>query len=123
MDNRLNTAFRRAEIKAICLLSLLLADLLALGCNSITSTPTLTQTTLMQSIIVELPEPKLKSDTSIEEALFNRRSVREYSKEALSIEEVSQLLWAAQGITAEWGGRTAPSAGGLYPLEVYLAVG
>jgi len=77
----------------------------------------------MQSIIVELPEPKLKSDTSIEEALFNRRSVREYSKEALSIEEVSQLLWAAQGITAEWGGRTAPSAGGLYPLEVYLAVG
>jgi SagB-type dehydrogenase family enzyme len=36
---------------------------------------------------------------------------------------VSQLLWAAQGITESWGGRTAPSAGGLYPLEVYLAVG
>ncbi|HSB55457.1 MAG TPA: hypothetical protein VLD58_13940, partial [Gemmatimonadales bacterium] len=40
-----------------------------------------------------------------------------------SLEEVSQLLWAAQGITDEHGYRTAPSAGALYPLEIYLLVG
>jgi len=59
----------------------------------------------------------------MEEALVERRSVRDYSTELLSLDEVSQLLWAAQGVTAEWGGRTAPSAGALYPLEVYLVVG
>lgn len=70
---------------------------------------------------VILPEPKKQSETSIEEALFERRSVREYRGEALNLEEISQLLWAAQGITApERGGRTAPSAGALYPLELYL---
>jgi SagB-type dehydrogenase family enzyme len=72
---------------------------------------------------VQLPEPRLESDTSLEETLLNRRSIREYSSSLLTLEEVSQLLWAAQGLTAEWGGRTAPSAGGLYPLEIYLAAG
>ena len=71
----------------------------------------------------ELPEPKLSSKTSVEEALSKRRSVRDYGKDSLSTEEVSQLLWAAQGITARWGGRTAPSAGALYPLEIYVVVG
>jgi SagB-type dehydrogenase family enzyme len=37
--------------------------------------------------------------------------------------EVSQLLWAAQGVTASGGRRTAPSAGALYPLELYLVAG
>lgn len=71
----------------------------------------------------ELPEPKLSSKTSVEEALSERRSVREYGKDPLSIEEISQLLWAAQGITTRWGGRTAPSAGALFPLEIYVVVG
>jgi len=65
----------------------------------------------------------LKSAVSLEEALLQRRSVREYANLPLTLEEVSQLLWAAQGVTSEWGGRTAPSAGALYPLEMYLAVG
>ena len=72
---------------------------------------------------VPLPEPRLKSAVSLEETLLQRRSTREYADEALTLEEVSQLLWAAQGVTAEWGGRTAPSAGALYPLETYLVVG
>jgi SagB-type dehydrogenase family enzyme len=55
--------------------------------------------------------------------LLGRRSVREYASLSLSLEDISQLLWAAQGITSDWGGRTAPSAGALYPLEVYLVVG
>jgi SagB-type dehydrogenase family enzyme len=70
---------------------------------------------------IKLPAPDYRGNTSVEEALSKRRSVRFYSGEDLSIEEVSQLLWAAQGITGP--GRTAPSAGALYPLELYLVVG
>jgi SagB-type dehydrogenase family enzyme len=72
---------------------------------------------------IALPEPRAESGTSVEEALAQRRSVRAYSGEHLTTEEVSQLLWAAQGITAPWGGRTAPSAGALYPLELYVVIG
>lgn len=68
-----------------------------------------------------LPAPRLKGEMSLEETLAARRSVREFTDEELTLEEISQLLWATQGITAAWGGRTAPSAGALYPLEVYLA--
>ncbi|MDH4232532.1 MAG: SagB/ThcOx family dehydrogenase [Nitrospirota bacterium] len=73
--------------------------------------------------IIKLPGPKHDSDTSVEEALLKRRSVRAYAKRALRLEEISQLLWAAQGITDQGGFRTAPSAGALYPLEVYLVSG
>ncbi len=72
---------------------------------------------------IELPEPRLDSDVSIEEVLLRRRSVREYTGEALTLEEVSQLLWAAQGITSPRGFRTAPSASALYPLETYIVIG
>ena len=72
---------------------------------------------------IKLPEPRYESETSVEEALIQRRSIRDYSGENLTLEELSQLLWAAQGITAPWGGRTAPSAGALYPLELYVVVG
>lgn len=71
----------------------------------------------------ELPIPRTRGDVSLEESLVKRRSVREYGNKPLSLEEVSQLLWAAQGITAHWGARTAPSAGALYPLEVVVVVG
>lgn len=70
---------------------------------------------------IALPAPRLKGEMSLEETLAARRSVREFTDEKLTLEEISQLLWAAQGITADWGGRTAPSAGALYPLEVYVA--
>ncbi|MBA7526111.1 Microcin B17-processing protein McbC [subsurface metagenome] len=72
---------------------------------------------------IKLPEPSYTSNVSVEEALSKRRSIRAYSGESLTVEEVSQLLWAAQGITSPGGGRTAPSAGALYPLELYLVVG
>jgi SagB-type dehydrogenase family enzyme len=57
---------------------------------------------------------------SVEEALNLRKSVRDYSGEALTEDEIAQLLWAAQGITHGERLRTAPSAGALYPLEVYV---
>lgn len=72
---------------------------------------------------VELPEPDLTGELSLEQAIAARRSVRSYSEEALTLEEVSQILWAAQGITdAGSGHRAAPSAGALYPMETYLIV-
>jgi SagB-type dehydrogenase family enzyme len=71
---------------------------------------------------ITLPEPKLIGKMSLEECLAKRRSVRTYADEAITMEQVSQLLWAAQGITSDKGGRTAPSAGALYPLEIYIVV-
>jgi SagB-type dehydrogenase family enzyme len=59
----------------------------------------------------------------VEKALRERRSVRDFSKQPLHLADVSQLLWSAQGITGAGGLRTAPSAGALYPLEIYLVAG
>ena len=68
-----------------------------------------------------LPPPRLEGPMSLEETLAARRSVRDYSNKRLSWDEIGQLLWSMQGVTREWGGRTAPSAGALYPLETYVA--
>jgi len=78
--------------------------------------------------IIQLPSPDLKSNISIEEVLNERRSVRHYEDSPLSVEDISQLLWAAYGVTKSYespaflrgGLKTAPSAGALYPLELYL---
>lgn len=72
---------------------------------------------------IALPPPRYEGKMSLERALLERRSLREYSDEPLTLAEVSQLLWAAQGITHPAGLRTAPSAGALYPLEIYLVAG
>jgi SagB-type dehydrogenase family enzyme len=77
----------------------------------------------MQWQLIQLPRPRLKSGYSFEKVLGERRSVREYSSEALTLAHVSQLLWAAQGVTHTEGWRTAPSAGATFPLELYLVAG
>ncbi|MFC2162094.1 SagB/ThcOx family dehydrogenase [Candidatus Altiarchaeota archaeon] len=69
--------------------------------------------------LIGLPEPVLDGGTSVEKAMADRRSVRSYSPGPLSLAEFGQMLWAAQGKTSKYGGRTAPSAGATYPLEVY----
>jgi SagB-type dehydrogenase family enzyme len=71
---------------------------------------------------VTLPPPDRMGRMTLEQALARRRSVREFAAQALSEQELSQLLWAAQGITHPDGLRTAPSAGALYPLELYVAI-
>ena len=71
---------------------------------------------------LKLPEPETSGDMSVEQAIDNRRSLRRYDGN-LELADVSQLLWAAQGVTHPDGYRAAPSAGALYPLEVYLVVG
>ncbi len=72
---------------------------------------------------VRLPPPKHESEASLWETIGRRRSVRDFKDEFITKSELSQLLWAAQGITnQEFGFRTAPSAGALYPVETYLVV-
>jgi len=73
---------------------------------------------------IKLPPPKLDGTVSVEKALVERRSVRAYKTEPLSLAEVSQVLWAAQGVTEPAKGlRTAPSARGTFVVEVYLVTG
>lgn len=72
---------------------------------------------------VPLPSPRTAGELSLEQALARRRSVRDFASDPLTLSQVGQLLWAAQGDSDPAGGRrTAPSAGGLYPLEVHAAV-
>lgn len=72
---------------------------------------------------IKLPEPIYESKTSVEKALQKRRSIRQYKNLPITIQDLSQLLWAAQGISGTGGRRTAPSAGALYPLEVCVVAG
>ena len=81
------------------------------------------KTAVGQEQVVTLPDPRLEGDVSVQAALRARRSIRDFSDEALTLGHVSQLLWAAQGITSADGGRAAPSAGALYPLQIYLVAG
>jgi SagB-type dehydrogenase family enzyme len=69
---------------------------------------------------MELPKPRFKGDVSLEEAISKRRSVRRFRDEPVSIEDLSQILWAAQGLT-EGRYRAVPSAGALYPIELIVA--
>lgn len=69
-----------------------------------------------------LPPPESKGGMPLWETIASRRSLRRYTAEALAPEDLSQLLWATQGITHPGGRRVAPSAGACYPLETYLAV-
>lgn len=68
-----------------------------------------------------LPKPQTRGKMSVEEALSRRRSVRRFDPSPLTMEQLSQLFWALQGITSPRGFRTAPSAGATFPLEVYAA--
>lgn len=73
---------------------------------------------------VQLPAPDTDGGLGLHSALQARRSLRSFSTDQLPLEDISQLLWAAQGVTdSQRGFRTAPSAGATYPLQVYVAVG
>lgn len=87
-------------------------------CGQPDQNPTTTATRSGERI--SLPAPAQDSRTSVEAALASRRSCREFQSTPLSLAEIGQLLWAAQGVSDERGRRTAPSAGALYPLEAYL---
>jgi len=69
---------------------------------------------------VQLDPPQTDDGAPLWAVLQKRRSVRHFKYEPMTKSELSQLLWAAQGITVPWGARTAPSAGALYPVETYI---
>lgn len=105
----------RGWISGVCLLGVLVMNVPAYPASS--------SVTMRSGDALSLPAPRQDSGFSLERALHERRSVREFGKTALTQDEVSQLLWAAQGITSRDGLRAAPSAGALYPLELYLVAG
>jgi SagB-type dehydrogenase family enzyme len=78
---------------------------------------------LQNSGILNLPSPHTDGGISLAKALLVRRSVRSIRSDSLTLENVSQLLWSAQGVTDDMGHRTAGSAFESYPLEVYVLVG
>lgn len=69
-----------------------------------------------------LPQPSFDGSVSVERTLKERRSVRRFSDTAISLQELSQILWAANGLSQGYY-RTAPSAGATYPLTCYAVVG
>lgn len=72
---------------------------------------------------LRLPPARQNGEVALERLLSVRRSIRELASDALGLAEIAQLLWAAQGVTHPMGLRTAPSAGALYPLEMYVLAG
>ncbi len=75
-------------------------------------------------MVIYLPNPDFRGGISLYKALLLRRSVRRYTNEPITMEELSQLLWGAQGLREAYTGfRTAPSAGATYPLNLYAVVG
>jgi len=73
---------------------------------------------------ISLPKPSSDGKVSVEKAIRERRTIRDFQDRSLSLTFFSQLLWAAQGITDPRGGkRTVPSGGALYPLDIYCAIG
>ncbi len=91
--------------------------ILALAATAMAVTPVVS--TAAQE--VALPKPALTGGITLNEALATRRSVRLFTAEKVTLAEISQLLWSAQGMTSEKGQRTAPSAHAQYYLHVYVA--
>jgi SagB-type dehydrogenase family enzyme len=106
---------RRAVIGG---LAALVASPVAAGCRTPEGEENAVPTSMSPSSRVDLPPPT-EGTVPLEATLRRRRSVREFTADLLTAAEIGQLLWAAQGVTTDWGGRTAPSAGALYPLELY----
>ena len=69
---------------------------------------------------IKLPQPDTTGKISVEQAIFKRRTLRSFRNKEISLVELSQLLWSCQGFTSPDGLRTAPSAGALYPLEIFI---
>jgi len=110
------------NIRARAVLTMWLALVLlsgTIGCRSALDSPTPAPTRKLP-VETGLPLPREQGSLSLEQAIARRRSVRSFTDQGLSDAELSQLLWAAQGMTDPRGFRAAPSAGALYPLELYV---
>ncbi|MEJ2695340.1 MAG: SagB/ThcOx family dehydrogenase [Candidatus Sulfobium sp.] len=121
-EEYVNNAGKRSLISILLLASAIIALVIVLWPSRVKhEAPSIL---VSEGPVVKLPSPAYTSRTPVEKALSERRSVRTYTDSALTLSEISQLLWAAQGITQDRKGlRAAPSAGALYPLEVYVLSG
>ena len=73
--------------------------------------------------VVVLPKARVTGPVSLEKAIAKRRSIREYLRKPITLRDLSQVIWGAQGVTdSQSGRRAAPSGGALYPLELYVVV-
>jgi SagB-type dehydrogenase family enzyme len=112
---------RPRKVANLLLIFILLSFLF--GCSPTSKKKTVTKEKLpsLNKEVIPLPPPQKKGKMSLEETLQKRRSKRRFESREVTLKQISQLLWACQGITEpSFGGRTAPSAGALYPLEVYV---
>jgi SagB-type dehydrogenase family enzyme len=79
---------------------------------------------MYQEAVMKLPPPTWEGTVPVERAIKQRRTIRAFISRALNLSQLSQLLWAASGVTENNGfKRAAPSAGALYPMDVYVVVG
>ena len=69
---------------------------------------------------IALPDPVTAGGEAMRDVMASRRSVRHFTDEKVTLQELSQLLWAAQGVTNTKGWRTVPSAGAKFPIEIYV---
>jgi SagB-type dehydrogenase family enzyme len=75
------------------------------------------------SELINLPKPNQDGSMSLEKAIVIRRSRRTFLPKPLTIGQIGQLAWAAQGREASSSYRTTPSAGATYPLELFVVTG
>lgn len=106
-----------------CLLAFLLIGILACCGSSSDPSPGVSEQVEPNRMRVDLPVPVTDGTLSVEAAIGGRRSVRAFTDDALPLEALSQLLWAAQGVVDDGQRRTVPSAGALYPLSVWVVAG
>ena len=96
------------------LLAVLAAGAIAEGCGSQAQ-----ESQARYTDEIALPKPNIAGALSLEQAIGRRRSVRAFGARTVPVDTIGQLLWAGQGVTSADGKRAAPSAGALYPLELY----
>jgi len=108
--------------KVLVLALVMVAGAGAMACPE----PAVQEEAIPGDVVISLPSPRHTGEMSVEEAIFRRRSIRRFTDEPLTLREVSQLLWSAGGKTIDGvtgATRAFPSAGGLYPFEIYLVAG
>ena len=112
-------ALARAALGRAVLAGIVLVAAVLTACAS-SAPPQVLRTTARFGQAVALPAPDTRGTMPLESVIENRRSQRDYAATPLPLAIMGQLLWAGQGITDAQGRRAAPSAGGLYPLELYV---
>ena len=118
---------RRQACKAVAALVLSLWPFSALGIKNVFAEPegrAYGPLSLRREITMKLTPASFDGTVSLEKAIKQRRTIRSFKSDILTVAQLSQILWSAQGITEDKGfKRAAPSGGALYPADVYAVLG